>query len=92
MDNYLSTAEAAERLGITRQRVIQLIAHGRLPAQKFANIYMIRVGDLEQVSERTPGRPPKNTSDTTRQLNAAFRKATEADGKGGKKKRGGKAA
>jgi excisionase family DNA binding protein len=58
-EGYISTADAAERLGITRQRVLQLITHGQLPAQKFANVYMIREADLHLVQVRTPGRPPK---------------------------------
>lgn len=59
-EGYISTNEAADALGITRQRVLQLITSGRLPAEKFANIYMIRRTDLSQVEERTPGRPPKS--------------------------------
>lgn len=58
-EGYISTNEAAGVLGITRQRVLQLIASGRLPAEKFANVYRIRRSDLRQVAERTPGRPPK---------------------------------
>lgn len=56
---YISVSEAAEELGITRQRVLQLIDAGRLKAQKFANIYMIARSDLEEVRERQSGRPPK---------------------------------
>lgn len=58
-EGYISTSDAAERLGITRQRVLQLIERGQLPASKFANVYMIRVADLELVKDRQPGRPPK---------------------------------
>lgn len=60
-DIYISTSEAAEILGITRQRVLQLIEHGRLAAKKFANVYMILKSDLSAVEERKPGRPPKAT-------------------------------
>lgn len=58
MDKNLSTAEAAERLGITRQRVIQLIASGKLRAEKFANVYMIPEAALKEVADRPVGRPP----------------------------------
>lgn len=58
-EGYISTSDAAERLGITRQRVLQLIERGRLPASRFANVYMIRVDDLKLVEDRQPGRPPK---------------------------------
>ncbi len=61
-DTYISTSEAAALLGITRQRVIQLINHGRLRASKFANVYMIKQADLKDVEERTPGRPPKHSN------------------------------
>lgn len=72
MDAYISTNEAADRLGITRQRVLQLIKGGRLPAEKFANVYMIRPADLKQVEDRPQGRPPKDA-------------AAKAAKKGGKK-------
>jgi excisionase family DNA binding protein len=58
-EGYISTTDAAERLGITRQRVLQLIEAGRLPASLFANVYMIREEDLKLVEVRTAGRPPK---------------------------------
>lgn len=95
-DEFISTTEAAEQLGITRQRVLQLIEGGRLDAKKFASVYMIRRASLANVEDRKPGRPPKQPADTTKQLNAAFRQATDrqsvirkADGfgrKGGVKK------
>ncbi len=56
-EGYISTTEAAGRLGISRQRVLQLINDGRLPAAKFANVYMIREADLRLVDDRQPGRP-----------------------------------
>jgi excisionase family DNA binding protein len=61
MDAYISTNQAADRLGITRQRVLQLIKGGRLRAEKFANVYMIRPADLKQVEDRPQGRPPGAT-------------------------------
>jgi excisionase family DNA binding protein len=61
-EDYISTTDAAAHLGITRQRVLQLIEAGRLPAKLFANVYMIRVNDLSLVEERTPGRPPGKVS------------------------------
>ena len=56
---FISTNEAANSLGISRQRVLQLIETGRLPATKFANVYMIRKADLALVEDRPVGRPPK---------------------------------
>jgi excisionase family DNA binding protein len=63
-EGYISTTDAAERLGITRQRVLQLIEAGRLPASLFANVYMIREADLKLVEVRTAGRPPKAKTET----------------------------
>jgi len=61
-EGFISTTKAAARLGVTRQRVLQLIEGGRLPASLFANVYMIREADLKLVQTRTPGRPPKAQS------------------------------
>lgn len=57
--DHITTNEAASELGVTRQRVLQLIREGRLKAEKFANVYMIRRGDLSNIEERPMGRPPK---------------------------------
>ena len=62
-DKYLSTHDAAQHLGITRQRVLQLIKSERLIAEKFANVYMIPRANLAAVEERTQGRPPKAKSE-----------------------------
>jgi excisionase family DNA binding protein len=56
--NLLTTVEVAERLGVHRSRVHALIAAGRLPAQKYGNVYLVKESDLKLVAERKPGRPP----------------------------------
>jgi excisionase family DNA binding protein len=81
-EEYISTTNAAEHLGITRQRVLQLIEAGRLPAKLFANVYMIRTEDLRLVEDRQPGRPPKPTSTTNR----ATGQKNASNGPSGKKK------
>ena len=53
----ISTNNAADILGISRRRVLALIADGRLPAQKIGRDYVIEEGDLKLVKERKPGRP-----------------------------------
>lgn len=53
----LTSKEAAAELGVTHQRVRQLISKGRLKATKFGNAWMIRFSDLEAVRVRKPGRP-----------------------------------
>ena len=55
----LSVIEAAERLGVSRIRVNQLIDEGRLPAQKVGRSFVIKESDLKFVAERKTGRPPK---------------------------------
>lgn len=55
----ITTNEAASVLGVSRQRVLQLIQDGRLKAEKFGNVYMIRRGDLDRIEPLPMGRPPK---------------------------------
>jgi excisionase family DNA binding protein len=57
--DFLTTKQAAERLGITPRRVQALVTAGRLPAQKFGRDYMIREKDLKLVEIRKVGRPKK---------------------------------
>ncbi|HYG09943.1 MAG TPA: helix-turn-helix domain-containing protein [Pyrinomonadaceae bacterium] len=61
--DYVSVNEAAEIKGVTRQRILQYINDGRLPAQKFADVYMIRRQDLDTVELKSPGRPRKSQSE-----------------------------
>jgi excisionase family DNA binding protein len=55
----ISSAEAAERLGVHITRVQVLIREGRLPAQKIGRTYVVNEDDLKLVGDRKPGRPPK---------------------------------
>jgi excisionase family DNA binding protein len=59
----LTTKEVAERLGISVKRVQQLIAAGRLPAEKMGRDYFIKEDDLKLVADRKPGRPRKAQTD-----------------------------
>ena len=58
-DKLLSTAEVAAQLGVTRQRVLELITGERLPAIKVGRSYVVRAGDLASLELRKVGRPPK---------------------------------
>ncbi|HWQ35838.1 MAG TPA: helix-turn-helix domain-containing protein [Blastocatellia bacterium] len=59
---FITTAEAAERLGVHRTRINVLIREGRLPAKLFGKVYLIEEEKLALVSDRKPGRPPKAES------------------------------
>jgi excisionase family DNA binding protein len=61
--NLLTTKEAAERLGVTVQRIHALIKNERLPAQKMGRDYFVEEKDLKLVEERKPGRPRKDASE-----------------------------
>jgi len=74
-DELLTTDEAAARLGVTPVRVRAMIGAGRLPAEKFGHVHMIKAEDLKLVAGRKAGRPPK----------AQVAPATKATKKGGKK-------
>ena len=57
--NLIGTAEAAERLGVSQDRIRALIKAERLPAQKLGRDYVIDLKDLALVTNRKPGRPRK---------------------------------
>jgi excisionase family DNA binding protein len=60
MEGYMTTTEAAAKLGVSSARVRQLVSDGTLPAQKFGPVNMIKVSDLELARNRPGvGRPPK---------------------------------
>ncbi|HEX8634862.1 MAG TPA: helix-turn-helix domain-containing protein [Pyrinomonadaceae bacterium] len=60
----LSVKQAAAALGVSRQRVQQLIESKRLPAEKVGAYYVVREADLELVQERKVGRPAKAKAET----------------------------
>lgn len=59
VDGYLTTKEAAERLGVSVGRVKQFVAEKRLPAEKVGHTNLIKESDLQLVSDRQTGRPAK---------------------------------
>jgi len=61
----INTKEASNLLGVNVQRVRQLIAAGRLPAQKVSRDWVIREKDLSKVADRKPGRPKKKQGQLT---------------------------
>jgi excisionase family DNA binding protein len=60
----LTAKQVAEKLNVNDSRVRQLINSGKLPAEKYGNLWLIDEKDLDLVQDRKPtGRPPKETSD-----------------------------
>lgn len=57
--SLLSTREVAERLGISPNRVRQLISSGQLPAERVGKVYVVREGDLRRFARQPPGRRGK---------------------------------
>jgi excisionase family DNA binding protein len=62
----ISSAEAAEKLGVHITRMQVLIREGRLPAQKVGRNYVIKEDDLKLVKDRKPGRPKKQAGEKSR--------------------------
>jgi len=57
--DFISVPEAAKILGLSRQRVLQLVQQKRLKAIMVASVYVIKKTDLANIEERKPGRPAK---------------------------------
>jgi excisionase family DNA binding protein len=55
----LSTAEAAERLGLSVRAIQKMIEGGRLPARKVGRDYVIDPSALENIPKQAAGRPAK---------------------------------
>jgi excisionase family DNA binding protein len=51
-NNLLSVSQVAARLGVSRQRVFELITKGRLPATKVGEFYVITLSDVVAFEER----------------------------------------
>ena len=61
--DFVTTFEAAERLGVSHRRVYQLIEAGKLKAEHFGKIWLIHAQSLNSVQTYgRPGRPPKAES------------------------------
>ena len=61
VSDYLTTSQAAELLGVTRRRIVAMIASGRLPVERIGSgkqpVYLIAKGALKLVKDRKAGRP-----------------------------------
>ena len=61
--SLLNTKQAAEKLGISPNRVRQLVRREQLPAEKVGRDYVIKESDLKLVADRKTGRPSKKEKD-----------------------------
>ncbi|MDQ3636097.1 MAG: helix-turn-helix domain-containing protein [Acidobacteriota bacterium] len=63
MKGYLTTKQAGEVLGITPDRVRQLISEGTIKAEKFGRDNFILESEVKRVEkmDRKPGRPSKKS-------------------------------
>ncbi len=57
LEDFLSTKEVSEKLGVSVGRVRQMVADGQLPATKIGRDNFIKETDLELVKDRKVGRP-----------------------------------
>ena len=55
----LSTAQVADRLGVTRRDVQALIKKGKIPAQQVGRAYVVEEADLATYTRDPRGRPAK---------------------------------
>lgn len=54
---WLSTSEAARRLGITARTLYRIIDEGQLPAYRFGRVIRVKEGDVEAFVEASRIRP-----------------------------------
>lgn len=66
----LSVAQAVELLGVTRQRVHELIKKGQIVAHKLGRYYYIEAGEIERYQNRPTGKPyqPRSTTSQTHSI------------------------
>ena len=63
MNGWLTTQQAADKLGVTQGRIRQLILSGDLPSEKVGRDRMIREEDLKLIEKRPGrGRPKKEAA------------------------------
>ena len=62
MKGYMSTVQAAEELGVNRQRVVALIKQGVLDAERVGRSYLVTEESVERRKKENPGpgRPKEN--------------------------------
>jgi excisionase family DNA binding protein len=66
----VSVAQTAKLLGITRQRVHDLIKNGQIIACKLGRYYYMEVAEVERYKNQPTGKPyqPRSTSSQTKTI------------------------
>lgn len=59
--DWITLAEAAALLGLTKRRVQVFVKAGRLPATRVGIQFLVRRADVLAFAPGKPGRPPKTT-------------------------------
>jgi excisionase family DNA binding protein len=76
MDELLTTADAAEKLGLTVRAVQKMIESGRLQAKRVGRDYIISAASLNNIERKSrAGRPPKAKTGTEAKASKKRRKA-----------------
>jgi excisionase family DNA binding protein len=57
---YLTTQEAATKLGVSVRRVVALINSGNISSTRIGRSHLIKESDLKLIQNRKPGRPIKD--------------------------------
>ena len=52
---YLSTAEVAEKVGMTEGRIRQLAIAGEIKAEKFGTVWLIDPREVDRLKAKVPG-------------------------------------
>jgi excisionase family DNA binding protein len=75
MDELLTTAEAAKKLGLTVRAVQKMIQAGRLQAKLVGRDYIISAASLNNIERKSrAGRPPKAKAETEAKASRKRRK------------------
>lgn len=60
MEGYITTSEAAKKIGVSPSRVRQFVADGLLPVERLGAVNMVKESDLALIQDRAKvGRPKK---------------------------------
>jgi len=70
--DWMTPAQVGEMLGVSKQRVSQLIKSGRLPAITIDGKYYVSPADAEAMRDRKTGRPRKDERESVGDLSGVW--------------------